>query len=102
MTLTVSIDDFLPTISNEQKNNFHELVVWHEHFIKNILDNSDYSFAEYLSDINLSELSDFCNELNDMGISFCYTLKVGAIGLKEVDPGRSSGIPTYHSFDIKV
>ncbi len=102
MTKTVSISDFLPTISSEHKRNISELVEWHNEYIDGILEYSDYSFADYLKHQKMGELGDLYNQLDEMGIGLGYSGKTEIIGCRELAANETDKRPEYAFFVIEI
>jgi len=102
MTKTLRIEKFMPTISSEQKRKISELTEWHQEYIDSIVEHSEYSFSYYLNDIKLTQLGDFCDELDEVGIGFSCAKKTEVIGCKEVASGEPGKRPEYVFFTIEV
>jgi hypothetical protein len=102
MTQTVSISNFAPTISSEQKRNISELTEWYQEYIDSILEHSGYSFTDYLRDIDLSELGDFWNELDEIGIGFSRSRKTKIIGCRDCTSDELGGRPEYVFLTIEL
>jgi hypothetical protein len=100
MTKTMNISDFLPTISSEQRRNIRELAEWYQLYIDSLLEHSDYSFPDYLGDKQASDLGEFYDELDEMGVGFGSTVKTEIIGFKEIANKNSSGRPGYEYFTL--
>jgi len=80
----MSISEFLPTISSEQERKIRELAYRHQQYIDAILEYSDYSFVDYLNDVELGELGVFYDELDEMGVGFGCSAKTEIIGCSEI------------------
>ena len=97
MTKAIGIGDFLPAISPEQRCMIRDLTFFHQQYTEELLD-ADYSFSDYLDNVDAGELVEFYEGLDGMGVGFCSSIKTEILGIKEIAGKSTGGRPEYQSF----